>query len=132
MQTEGNIQMTVANNFDFFLKASHLDDNTLIRDLNWLIFHMTKIKSFINLPELAMTFGDGFSLEQQSYVLERRAQNALIIWAVVMNRPKLARVLWIRADFPIHLAILISMFYEKLASSAYEKHIVKDLEDLSR
>ena len=50
-----------------------------------------------------------------SLAAERKALTLITIWAVMANRYELVKVLWKYSDHPVHTALLISMFYERLS-----------------
>lgn len=122
-----NVCLEGALGYSFSLK---LDKEFLKRDLNWLINYFTKLKNFIAVQDLTSNSMGTYTSEPS--IAERRAHTALIIWAVFMNRAKIAKVLWKRCDYPIHMALLISLLYFKLVTYVKEKHLSKELEDRSK
>lgn len=63
---------------------------------------------------------------------ERKTLVILSLWAAFSNRRKTAEVLWRNCDQPVHLALLISMTYERLALYVYEGTIKQELLVTSR
>ena len=51
-----------------------------------------------------------------------QALNILIIWAVLMNRHKLAKTLWNRCDEPIGVALICSRIYKELTKYKMEQY----------
>ncbi|GAB6027917.1 hypothetical protein CHUAL_002132 [Chamberlinius hualienensis] len=100
------------------------DSNLLIYEINRFLFYVADIRFFVNLHHDENEVDEG--------LLERRALYALIMFAVLMNRPKLAKVLWKRAPYPIHLGILISILYKRLADALPEYPLHFELKNLSR
>lgn len=57
-----------------------------------------------------------------------QALNWLTVWAVLMNRHKLAKVLWNRCDEPIALALICSNLYKELAKNCMELFLRTEME----
>ena len=55
-------------------------------------------------------------------VLFFKALRHLIIYAVLMNRHQLAKVLWKRSSEPIPLALICCMMFKKLAPYCHESY----------
>uniref|UniRef100_T1IZ08 Uncharacterized protein n=1 Tax=Strigamia maritima TaxID=126957 RepID=T1IZ08_STRMM len=101
------------------------------KELNWLIKSLTGIREFVPVQELTSNAMGFYTTDP--VVAERKALNSVIIWAVLMNRPKLVKVLWKRSDHPLHLALLIGMIFSKLSLYVRtQQHLLKNLEQSSR
>ncbi|GAB6022353.1 hypothetical protein CHUAL_006473 [Chamberlinius hualienensis] len=122
-----NVCLEGALGYSFSLK---LDKQFLKRDLNWLIKYFTKLKNFVDAQDLTSNAMGAYACDIP--VAERIAHRALILWSVLFNRPKLAKMLWKRSDHPIHMALLISLLYRKIVEYVKEKHLIKELEDRSK
>ncbi|XP_065285092.1 transient receptor potential cation channel subfamily M member 5-like isoform X2 [Dermacentor albipictus] len=110
---------------------SKIGKNFIEGDLNWLIETTTGMRDFIDPDELSMNTALGMYI-QDAASAERKALVILCLWAVFTNRRKTAEVLWKNCDQPIHLALLISMTYEKLTMYVNEGTIKHELLDTSR
>ncbi|KAJ8317915.1 hypothetical protein KUTeg_003006 [Tegillarca granosa] len=97
-----------AEDREFFHKDPEraLEKDFLATDLNRLIYKLTLTTDFIQPYELSMNSVGLYVLDPA--VAERKALNCLIIWAVLMNRQQLAKVLWNRCDEPISIALICS------------------------
>ncbi|ESO90587.1 hypothetical protein LOTGIDRAFT_175813, partial [Lottia gigantea] len=90
-------------------------------DLNHLLFRCTRLQKLVSPYELSMnSLGDYISNKE---VAERRALNALLFWATLTNRHKLAKVIWKRTEDPMTMAIIISMILNNLS-----KYWCKDID----
>ena len=117
-------------------------------ELNWLIEFCTGIDSFVNtgmkanyvpinlliclncLEELHLN-----SLGQYANDLltaERKALALLTFWAVMQNRYELVKVLWKYSDHPVHLALIISMFFERLSYNVMDTNTKADMKQKSK
>ncbi|GFU45000.1 transient receptor potential cation channel subfamily M member 6 [Nephila pilipes] len=63
---------------------------------------------------------------------ERKSLCILILWAVFTNKPKLAKLLWQHSEQPIHVALIVSMIYEKLQDYVNDTNVKQELHNLSR
>ena len=52
-----------------------------------------------------------------------------MIWAVLMNRHKLAKTLWTRCDEPIGVALICSRIYKELSKYNMEQYQRIELEE---
>ncbi|KAH9369533.1 hypothetical protein HPB48_019676 [Haemaphysalis longicornis] len=100
-------------------------------DLNWLIETMTGLRDFVDKDELLMNTVMGMYV-QDAAAAERKALVILSLWAALTNRRKTAEVLWKNSDQPVHLALLISMTYEKLTTYVTEGTTKQELLVTSR
>jgi hypothetical protein len=48
--------------------------------------------------------------------LKKKALNFLILFAVLFNRHKLAKILWKRSEDPLPLALVCSLIYKNMLS----------------
>ncbi|XP_071166898.1 transient receptor potential cation channel subfamily M member-like 2 [Mytilus edulis] len=55
------------------------------------------------------------------------AYQDLLIWAIFVNRPKLATIFWIKCDQPLLCALLASSVYKRMAASANDQAIKADM-----
>lgn len=83
----------------------------------------------IFLDELHLNASDFI---EDSLVAERKALTLLTMWAVVQNRYELVEILWKYCDHPIHLALIISMFFERLSWHVYDTNLKFELEQRSK
>uniref|UniRef100_A0A1W7RAU8 Protein ced-11 n=1 Tax=Hadrurus spadix TaxID=141984 RepID=A0A1W7RAU8_9SCOR len=107
-----------------------LSKNFIDVDLNWLLYKMTGISDFVNSQELSLNAMGMYPLDPAS--AERKALSILIMWAVLTKRTKLAKLLWKNSDQPIHLALIISMVYNRLVIYISETITRTEMEDLSK
>ncbi|XP_022323165.2 transient receptor potential cation channel subfamily M member-like 2 isoform X2 [Crassostrea virginica] len=103
-----------------------LDVNFLANDLNRLIFKLIGLSDFVQPYEMSMNSVGLYVLDPA--VAERKALNWLTVWAVLMNRHKLAKVLWNRCDEPIALALICSNLYKELAKNCMELFLRTEME----
>ncbi|KAL3208298.1 hypothetical protein MRX96_052573 [Rhipicephalus microplus] len=108
-----------------------ISKNFIEGDLNWLIETTSGMRNFIDPDELLMNTAQGIYI-QDAASAERKALVILSLWAVFSNRRKTAEVLWKNCDQPIHLALLVSMTYEKLTMYVNEGTIKHELLDTSK
>ncbi|XP_070392390.1 transient receptor potential cation channel subfamily M member-like 2 isoform X2 [Dermacentor albipictus] len=110
---------------------SKIGRNFIETDLNWLIETTTGLRDFLNQEELSANSAVGTYVKDAASA-ERKALVILSLWAVFTNRRKTAEVLWKNCDQPIHLALLVSMTYEKLTAYVSEGTIKQELLDTSK
>ncbi|OWF47104.1 Transient receptor potential cation channel trpm [Mizuhopecten yessoensis] len=99
----------------------------LSNDLNRLIYKLSRIKDFVQPYELSMNSA-GLYVSNPA-VAESKALNCLIVWAVLMNRHKLAKVLWQRCEEPIAMALICSNMYRELAKNCIELYLRTEMEN---
>ncbi|XP_023240584.1 protein ced-11-like, partial [Centruroides sculpturatus] len=107
-----------------------LGKNFVERDLNWLIEHVTGIPNFVNPQELSLNGMGMYASDPTS--AERKALTILIMWAVFTNRPKLCKLLWRHSDQPVHVALIVSMIYERLSSYVHEMGMKSEMMERSQ
>ncbi|CAF1320961.1 unnamed protein product, partial [Rotaria sordida] len=97
--------------------------------LNTIVKRLTDISQFFSKHEMdcnamGIYFGDKSDkgVQQQRMRAEKKALRHLIIYAVLMNRRQLAKILWKRSSEPIALALLCYMMFNKLAPYCHESY----------
>ncbi|XP_052100124.1 transient receptor potential cation channel subfamily M member 2-like isoform X2 [Mytilus californianus] len=60
------------------------------------------------------------------------AYQDLLIWAIFVNRPKLATIFWMKCEQPLLCALLASSVYKRMAASAYDQATKSDMTAQSR
>ncbi len=97
--------------------------------LNIIVKRLTGISHFFSKHEMdcnamGIYFGDKSDkgVQKQRIRAEKKALRHLIIYAVLMNRPQLAKVLWKRSSEPIPLALICCMMFKKLAPYCHESY----------
>ncbi|RWS12646.1 protein ced-11-like protein [Dinothrombium tinctorium] len=99
-------------------------------DLNWLIETCTGLEHFVSSDHLYYNVLSMYVHDASS--AERKALAILTMWAIFGNKQKLVRTLWKHSDQPIHLALVISMIYERLSWYATETNVKMDLKEQSK
>ncbi|CAG2164461.1 unnamed protein product, partial [Oppiella nova] len=99
-------------------------------DLNWLIEIITGFQNFVNTEHLHLNVMGLY--QSNALSAERKALNILTIWAVMHNRDKLAKVFWKHSDQPVHLALVISMMFDRLSWYAIDNNMKSDLKQKSK
>ncbi len=89
----------ILQNFSFSTSKSELPENFLPDGLNYVLKKLTSIDNVVNILEIYMN-QLGFYVNDAKHA-EKKALNFLIIYAVLMNRHKLAKILWKRTEDPI-------------------------------
>ncbi|OWA49889.1 putative Transient receptor potential cation channel subfamily M member 3 [Hypsibius exemplaris] len=103
--------------------ASPIKDKFIDIKLNEIVEHLTGIRNFVRIKELSQDSQRNLIVDHLNS--ERKASNALIVWAVLMNRLELARVLWKFSEHPIPLALFISSLYKNLSRFAPSSEVEK-------
>ncbi|CAF1374593.1 unnamed protein product [Rotaria sordida] len=110
--------------------------------LNVIVKRLTGISHFFSKHEMdcnamGIYFGDKTDkgVQRQRIRAEKKALRHLIIYAVLMNRHQLAKILWKRSSEPIPLALICCMMFKKLAPYCHESYqrllIEKQAKDFS-
>lgn len=99
-------------------------------DLNWLIEICTGLDNYVNSDHLYYNVMSMYVHNQAS--AERKALVILCLWAVFANRSKLLKTLWKHSDQPIHLALIISMAFERLSWHVGDSSLKNDLKVQSK
>jgi hypothetical protein len=87
--------------------------------INPLIKKLSDIDEFFLILEMSLNALKLY-IETDEYVAERKAIIYLIVFAVLFNRHKLAKILWKRTDQPICVALLCSMIYKRLSNLVHD------------
>ncbi|CAF0787906.1 unnamed protein product [Didymodactylos carnosus] len=97
--------------------------------LNTIVKRLTGISHFFSKHEMdcnamGIYFGDKSDrgVTKQRMRAEKKALRHLIIFAVLMNRHQLAKLLWKRSSEPIPLALICCMMFKKLAPYCHESY----------
>lgn len=107
---------------------SKLGKHFVDTELNWLIEMLTGLRGFVDSQELAMNAALGiYTLDPGA--AERKALVLLALWCAFTQRTALGKRIWQCCDQPIHLALLVSMTYGRLADLVHEGNTKKDLLD---
>lgn len=106
--------------------TSELPENFLPDGLNSVLKHLTSVDNMVNILEIYMN-QLGFYVTD-SMQAEKKALNFLIIYAVIFNRPKLAKILWKRSDNPLALALLCSLIYKNMLKYVKENYLKINME----
>ncbi|RWS26931.1 protein ced-11-like protein [Leptotrombidium deliense] len=99
-------------------------------DLNWLIETCTGLEHFVNSDHLYYNVLSMYVRNASS--AERKALTMLTMWAVFGNKQKLVKTLWKHSDQPVHLALVVSMMYERLSWYVSETNVKNELKDQSK
>lgn len=113
------------------LQFSRLGKNFVEKELNWLVETLTGLKGFLDPQELWLNAALGIYTQDPS-AAERKALVTLALWAAFTQRTQLGRLLWQSCDQPIHLALLVSRTYARLADYVHEGHTREALLQTSR
>lgn len=63
---------------------------------------------------------------------EKKALNFLLIYAVIFNRHKLAKILWKRSENPLVLALICSLIYKNLLMYVHENYVKSQIESYQK
>lgn len=116
-----------ALNFSGVAPDQSLEKDFLSNELNRLIYKLSRIKDLVQPYEMSMNSAGLYVLDPA--VAERKALNCLTIWAVLMNRHKLAKVLWQRCEEPIAVALICSNMYRELSKICIELYLRTEMEN---
>ncbi|CAF0923893.1 unnamed protein product [Didymodactylos carnosus] len=96
--------------------------NTIVKSLTGISYFFNKYE--MNCNAMGIYFGNtsDSSVFKQRIRAEKKALRHLIIFAVLMNRHQLAKVLWKRSSEPIPLALMCNMMFRKLATYCHESY----------
>ena len=98
-------------------------------DLNFLIELCTGLDNFVDTEQLRSS---AMGLQIDGLSAERKALTLLTMWSVMQNRDRLAKVFWKHSDQPVHLALVISMMFDRLSWYAADNNMKSDLKQKSR
>ena len=119
---------TNLKNFELFLInfQTQLPENFLPDGLNHVLKKLTTFENVINILEIYMNHVGVYVSDAKN--AEKKALNFLIIYSVLMNRFKLAKVLWQRVENPIPVALVCSMMYKNLLPFCQENYLRTEIE----
>ncbi len=106
--------------------TSELPDNFLPDGLNLVLKYLTSIDHMVNILEIYMN-QLGFYVTD-AVQAEKKALNFLLIYAVIFNRHKLAKILWKRSENPILMALICSLIYKNISLYVHENYLRSELE----
>ncbi|KAL5012942.1 hypothetical protein ScPMuIL_011493 [Solemya velum] len=112
------------------VREKPLDQDFLSDDINRLMTKLSGIRDFVQPYELSMNSVGLYVLDPA--VAERKALNCLIMWAILMNKHKMAKVLWNRSDDPIALALICSNIYKELSKLCVELYLKTEMENCAQ
>ena len=125
-----------AENREFFITVilqgvlghftNQLPENFLPDGLNEVLYQLTSIDGMINILEIYMN-QLGFYVTDAKQA-EKKALNFLIIFAILFNRQKLAKVLWKRTEDPLAIALICSLIYKNLGVYCQESYLKSQIE----
>ena len=101
------------------------------RYINPLVRKLSDIEDFFQILEMSMNALKLY-IEAGEFIAERKAIVYLIVFAVLLKRHKLAKILWKRTDQPICVALLCSMIYKRLSLLCHEIYIKNELDEYSK
>jgi hypothetical protein len=106
--------------------------------INPLMKKLTDIDEFFQVLEMSLNalklyieHGE-FISGNREFIAERKALAYLIVFAVLLKRHKLAKILWKRTDQPICVALLCSMIYKRASVYCHESYVKSELEEYSK
>ncbi|GAV05896.1 hypothetical protein RvY_15956 [Ramazzottius varieornatus] len=130
-----------ADDTDFFITVvwnqiprhyfdQRIEESFVTKDLNQIVGKLSSISNFLSMHELSSNFMGQYVSDP--FTAERKAMNALIVWAVLMNRMSLAKSLWKFCEDPIPIALFISALYRGLAKHSPDSSMVDNLRQCSK
>ncbi len=99
--------------------------------INPLVKRLSDIDEFFQVLEMSLNALKLY-ITQEEFIAERKALVYLIVFAVLLKRHKLAKILWRRTDQPIPLALLCSMMYKRASLFCHENYLKSELEEYSK
>jgi hypothetical protein len=99
--------------------------------LNPLIKKLSDMNEFFQVLEMSLNALKLY-IEAGEIIAERKSLVYLIVFAVLLKRHKLAKILWKRTDQPICTALLCSMMYKRLSLLCHENYLKSELEEYSK
>ena len=99
--------------------------------INPLIKKLSDIDEFFQILEMSLNALKLY-IEAGEFIAERKALVYLIVFAVLLKRHKLAKILWKRTDQPICVALLCSMIYKRLSLLCHENYLKSELDEYSK
>ncbi|XP_055345657.1 transient receptor potential cation channel subfamily M member 1-like isoform X2 [Paramacrobiotus metropolitanus] len=107
-----------------------VDESFVTIGLNVIVQKLTGLTDYVSMFELTSSFLGRYV--EDEYTAERKAMNALMLWALLMNRFNLLRVLWKFCENPIPTALFISAMYRGLAKHCSAPSLVSQITANSR
>ena len=101
------------------------------KHLNPLVKKLSDIEDFFQVLEMSLNALKLY-IEGGEINAERKALVYLIVFAVLLKRHKLAKILWKRTDQPISVALLCSMIYKRLSILCHESYLKSELDEYSK
>jgi hypothetical protein len=92
---------------------------------------LSEIDEFFQVLEMSLNALKLY-VESGEIMAERKALMYLIVFAVLLKRHKLAKILWKRTDQPICVALLCSMIYKRMSLLVHESYVKLELEEYSK
>lgn len=99
--------------------------------INPLVHKLSDIDEFFQVLEMSLNALKLY-VESGEFLAERKALMYLIVFAVLLKRHKLAKILWKRTDQPICVALLCSMIYKRMSLLVHESYVKSELEEYSK
>jgi hypothetical protein len=99
--------------------------------INPLVKKLSDIEDFFQVLEMSLNALKLY-IEAGEFIAERKAIVYLIVFAVLLKRHKLAKILWKRTDQPICVALLCSMMYKRLSFLCHESYLKSELDEYSK
>ncbi|OQV11764.1 putative Transient receptor potential cation channel subfamily M member 7 [Hypsibius exemplaris] len=90
-----------------------IEETFVTKDLNRIIEKLSGFSNFLSMHDLSSNYLGMFVTDE--YDAERKAMNALMVWAVLMGRFQLAKTLWKFCEDPIPMALFVSALARGLA-----------------
>ena len=106
--------------------TNELPENFLPDGLNEVLKQLTNIDNMINILEIYMNQLGVYVHDAQH--AEKKGLNFLIIFAIIFNRHKLAKMLWKRSDNPLTVALFCSLLYKNLLPFCQENYLKSQIE----
>ena len=100
--------------------------------INPLVKRLCDIDEFFQVLEMSLNALKFYIKPECEFIAERKALIYLIVFAVLLKRHKLAKILWRRTDQPIPLALLCSMMYKRASLFCHESYVKSELEEFSK
>ncbi|XP_064474206.1 transient receptor potential cation channel subfamily M member 2-like isoform X2 [Ornithodoros turicata] len=111
--------------------SSKIGKHFVENELNWLISTLAGLQNFVDPQELSMNAALGI-YTQDPCAAERKALVVLSLWGAFTQRTRLCQLLWQGSDQPIHLALLLSGTYARLALRVHEGTTRRTLQEASK
>ncbi|CAF0859038.1 unnamed protein product [Brachionus calyciflorus] len=106
--------------------TNELPENFLPDGLNEVLKELTSIDNMVNILEIYMNQLGFYVIDAKQ--AEKKALNFLIIFSVLFNRHKLAKILWKRTEDPLAIALVCSLIYKNLLPYCQESYLRSQIE----